>query len=157
MTTSRADLHCHSTPATPPEALYAMAKERGMDFVTITDHDSIDGVLSIADRDDVFISVELTARFRDTRGAVSVLCYGISAFDHQWLQRRHDDLEVCIAYLREHSIAYTLTAPFGAHACGEAVGRIHTETPRAETPWEFLALVRGGHAVERGLPHLQAA
>jgi predicted metal-dependent phosphoesterase TrpH len=157
MTTSRADLHCHSTPATPAEALYTMAKERGMDFVTITDHDSIDGVLSIADRDDVFMSVELTARVRDTRLAVSLLCYGISAFDHQWLQRRRDDLEVCIAYLREHSIAYTLTEPFGAHARGEAVGRTYTETPRAETPWEFLALLRDGHAVERGLPYLQAA
>ena len=126
-----------------------MAKGRGMDFVTITDRDSIDGVLSIADRDDVFMSVELTARFRDTREAVTVLCYGVSAFDHQWLQRRRDDLEVCVAYLREHSIAYTLTQPFGAHAPGEAVGRIYTETPLADTPWEFLAHVRSGHALER--------
>ena len=60
-TTSRADLHCHSTAsqlsklgvqralglpecATPPEEVYALAKRRGMDFVTITDHDTIDGV-----------------------------------------------------------------------------------------------------------------
>src|SRR3954454_18970580 len=52
----RADLHCHSTAsqvsklgvqralglpecATPPEEVYALAKRRGMDFVTITDHD----------------------------------------------------------------------------------------------------------------------
>ena len=34
-----------------------------MDFVTITDHDTIDGVLAIADRPDVFVSEELTARF----------------------------------------------------------------------------------------------
>ena len=27
-----------------------------MDFVTITDHDTIDGVLQIADRPDVFVS-----------------------------------------------------------------------------------------------------
>ena len=62
MKTSRADLHCHSTAsqvsklgvqralglpecATPPEEVYALAKRRGMDFVTITDHDTIDGVL----------------------------------------------------------------------------------------------------------------
>ena len=80
METSRADLHCHSTAsqvsklgvqrslglpecATPPEEVYALAKRRGMDFVTITDHDTIDGVLEIADRPDVFISEELTARF----------------------------------------------------------------------------------------------
>ena len=36
--------------ATPPEEVYALAKRRGMDFVTITDHDTIDGVLEIADR-----------------------------------------------------------------------------------------------------------
>jgi predicted metal-dependent phosphoesterase TrpH len=157
MVTSRADLHCHSTSATPPEALYATAKWRGMDFVTITDRDSIDAVQSIADHDDVFMSVELTARLRETRERVSVLCYGISAFDHQWLQRRRGDLEVCMAYLREHSIAYTLTEPLGAHACGAAVGGTYTETPPAETPWEFLAHVRGGNAVERGEVEHRAA
>ena len=50
--------------ATPPEEVYALAKRRGMDFVTITDHDTIDGALAIADRPDVFVSEELTAGFR---------------------------------------------------------------------------------------------
>ncbi len=31
--------------ATPPEEVYELAKRRGMDFVTITDHDTIAGVL----------------------------------------------------------------------------------------------------------------
>ena len=31
--------------ATPPEEVYELAKRRGMDFVTITDHDTIDGAL----------------------------------------------------------------------------------------------------------------
>ena len=47
--------------ATPPEEVYALAKRRGMDFVTITDHDTIDGALELADRQDVFVSEELTA------------------------------------------------------------------------------------------------
>ena len=42
--------------ATPPEEVYELAKRRGMDFVTITDHDTIDGALQIADRPDTFIS-----------------------------------------------------------------------------------------------------
>ena len=50
--------------ATPPEEVYELAKRRGMDFVTITDHDTIDGALAIADRPDVFVSEELTACFR---------------------------------------------------------------------------------------------
>lgn len=31
--------------ATEPEEVYELAKARGMDFVTITDHDTIDGAL----------------------------------------------------------------------------------------------------------------
>ena len=116
--TSRADLHCHSTAsqlsklgvqrslglpecATPPEEVYSLAKRRGMDFVTITDHDTIDGVLSISDRPDVFISEELTARFKGEPQAVHVLCYGITPDDHDWLQAHADDVEVIAEYLRE--------------------------------------------------------
>jgi len=97
---SRADLHVHSTAsqqsrlgvqralglpecATPPEEVYALAKRRGMDFVTITDHDTIAGALSIADRADVFVSEELTAWFRGEPQAVHVLCYGITPDDHE--------------------------------------------------------------------------
>jgi predicted metal-dependent phosphoesterase TrpH len=110
-TTSRADMHCHSA-GMPPDEVYALAKRGGMDFVTITDHDSIEGVLEIADRPDVFVSVELCAWFRDAPQAVHVLCYGVTTYDHAWLQRHRHDLEVCAAYLREHSIACALAHPF---------------------------------------------
>lgn len=106
-----------------------------MDFVTITDRDSIDGVLAIADRPDVFMSVELTARVRDSERTVQVRCYGISAYDHAWLQRRSHDVEVCLAYLREHSIMFSIGECSSADdAC--------VETPLCETPWEFLTHVR---------------
>src|SRR5437588_4324023 len=88
---SRADLHCHSTAsaisrlgvqralglpecATPPQEVYELAKRRGMDFVTITDHDTIGGALELSHLPDVFISEELTAFFRGERQAVHVLC-----------------------------------------------------------------------------------
>jgi glycosyltransferase involved in cell wall biosynthesis/predicted metal-dependent phosphoesterase TrpH len=126
---TRADLHCHSTAsavaklgvsralglpecATPPEEVYALAKRRGMDFVTITDHDTIDGVLAIADRPDVFVSEELTARFAGEPQAVHVLCLGITPGDHDWLQARADDVEVVAEYLRERGIACALAHPF---------------------------------------------
>jgi hypothetical protein len=138
---SRADMHCRSTVTTSPQELYALEKRRGMDFVTIADRDSIDGVLEIADRPDVFVSVELTARMRDSDEVVRVLCWGVSAFDHSWLQRRRNDLAVCIAYLREHSIAWTF-----ADAVDDST---YFETPHADTPWEFLAHVRRGWATNR--------
>jgi glycosyltransferase involved in cell wall biosynthesis/predicted metal-dependent phosphoesterase TrpH len=127
--TSRADMHCHSTAsqlsrlgvqrslglpecATPPEEVYELAKRRGMDFVTITDHDTIDGCLELADRPDCFVSEELTARFAGEPQAVHVLCYGITPGDHEWLQAHAGDLEACAAYLKDNEIACALAHPF---------------------------------------------
>src|SRR4051794_3866001 len=108
--TARVDLHVHSTAseqsklgvqralglpecATPPEEVYALAKRRGMDFVTITDHDTIDGALQLAGRPDVFISEELTAAFAGEPQRVHVLCHGITPDDHARLIERSGDVE----------------------------------------------------------------
>jgi glycosyltransferase involved in cell wall biosynthesis/predicted metal-dependent phosphoesterase TrpH len=126
---TRVDMHCHSSAsqhsrlgvqralglpecATPPQEVYELAKRRGMDFVTITDHDTIAGVLEIADRPDVFVSEELTAHFRGEGQAVHVLCYGITAEDHEWLQAHASDVELCAAYLYEREIACALAHPY---------------------------------------------
>ena len=98
--------------ATSPEEVYELAKRRGMDLVTITDHDTIAGVLDIADRPDVFVSEELTAWFRGERQAVHVLCWGISPVDHEWLQSNSGDVELCAEYLHGNSIACALAHPF---------------------------------------------
>jgi glycosyltransferase involved in cell wall biosynthesis/predicted metal-dependent phosphoesterase TrpH len=122
-------MHCHSTAsqlsrlgvqrslglpecATPPEEVYELAKRRGMDFVTITDHDTIDGCLELADRPDCFVSEELTARFAGEPQAVHILCYGIDPGDHEWLQAHAGDVEACAAYLHEQEIACALAHPF---------------------------------------------
>jgi glycosyltransferase involved in cell wall biosynthesis/predicted metal-dependent phosphoesterase TrpH len=132
--TSRVDLHCHSTAsaqsklgvqralglpecATPPEDVYELAKRRGMDFVTITDHDTIDGAVQLAERyDDAFVSEELTARFRGEAQAVHVLCYGITPDDHAWLQAHSHDIELVAEGLHERGIACALAHPFYAVA-----------------------------------------
>lgn len=127
--TSRVDMHCHSTAsqesrlgvqravglpecATPPQEVYELAKRRGMDLVTITDHDTIAGVLEIADRPDVFISEELTARFRGEPQAVHVLCYDITPDDHEWLQAHNGDVELCATYMYEREIVCALAHPY---------------------------------------------
>ena len=128
-TTSRVDMHCHSSAseqsklgvqravglpecATPPEEVYELAKRRGMDFVTITDHDTIDGVMQIADRPDVFVSEELTARVRGEPQAVHVLCYDIDGEDHEWLQAHSHDVELCAGYMLERHIVCALAHPY---------------------------------------------
>lgn len=40
-----------------PERVYHVAKERGMDLVAITDHDTITGALTLSDREDVIIGL----------------------------------------------------------------------------------------------------
>jgi glycosyltransferase involved in cell wall biosynthesis/predicted metal-dependent phosphoesterase TrpH len=127
--TSRVDMHCHSTAsqfsrlgvqrslglpecATPPGEVYELARRRGMDFVTITDHDTIDGCLELADRPDCFVSEELTARFAGEPQAVHILCYGITPGDHEWLQAHAGNVEACAAYLQENEIACALAHPF---------------------------------------------
>jgi glycosyltransferase involved in cell wall biosynthesis/predicted metal-dependent phosphoesterase TrpH len=122
-------MHCHSTAshlsrlgvqrslglpecATPPQEVYELAKQRGMDFVTVTDHDTIDGCLELEGRPDCFVSEELTARFAGEPQAVHVLCYGITPGDHEWLQAHSGDVEACAAYLHESGIACALAHPF---------------------------------------------
>jgi glycosyltransferase involved in cell wall biosynthesis/predicted metal-dependent phosphoesterase TrpH len=100
--------------ATPPEEVYGLAKRRGMDFVTITDHDTIGGVVQIADRPDVFVSEELTAWFKGEPQAVHVLCYGITPEDHEWLQAHAENVEQVAEYLRDNEIACALAHPFYA-------------------------------------------
>jgi glycosyltransferase involved in cell wall biosynthesis/predicted metal-dependent phosphoesterase TrpH len=129
---TRVDMHCHSTAsqvsklgvqrsvglpecATPPDEVYELAKRRGMDFVTITDHDTIDGALELAGRyDDAFVSEELTAWFRGEPQAVHVLVYGITPGDHEWLQAHNRDVEACAEYLHEEGITCALAHPFYA-------------------------------------------
>jgi glycosyltransferase involved in cell wall biosynthesis/predicted metal-dependent phosphoesterase TrpH len=127
--TVNVDLHCHSTAsevaklgvqralalpecATPPQEVYELAKRRGMDFVTITDHDTIAGVLELADLPDVFVSAELTTWFRGEHQAVHVLCFGITPDDHDWLQAHGRDVFACADYLHEREIACALAHPF---------------------------------------------
>ena len=128
---TRADLHCHSTAsqlsklgvqralglpecATPPREVLELALRRGMDFVTITDHDTIDGVLEIADDPRVFISVELTCWFREEPQAVHVLCLGITPDQFAELQARSHCVESVAEYLAEHEITAALAHPFYA-------------------------------------------
>jgi len=129
--TSRVDLHCHSTAsvlsklgvqtslglpecATPPQDVLELATRRGMDFVTITDHDTIAGALEIADDPRVFLSEELTVAFKGEPQHVHVLCYDITPDDHDWLQFHNADVEACAEYLHDRQITTALAHPFYA-------------------------------------------
>jgi len=96
------------------DEVYELAKRRGMDFVTITDHDTIAGALELGHLPDTFLSEELTVWFAGEPQAVHVLCYGITPDDHDWLQAHNDSVENCAAYIQEHAITAALAHPFYA-------------------------------------------
>jgi glycosyltransferase involved in cell wall biosynthesis/predicted metal-dependent phosphoesterase TrpH len=162
---SRADMHVHSTAsqvsklgiqrslnlpecATPPEEVYELAKRSGMDFVTITDHDTIAGAETIAHLDDTFISEELTVSFKGEPQAVHVLCYGITAEDHEWLQAHNDDVEACAEYLHSSGITAALAHPFYA-VRAPLTARHRSRLARLFPIWETR---NGSRAKELNLP-----
>src|ERR1700742_1140516 len=119
-----------------------------MDFVTITDHDTIDGALAISHLEDVFVSEELTVSFKGERQAVHVLCYGIDGADHEWLQAHHEDVETCAPSLPEHETPAALAHPF--YAVGAPLTARHRRRLAQLFPiWETR---NGSRAKELNLP-----
>lgn len=125
---SRCDLHLHSRFSdrseewlfrrfdfpdsySDPPALYEKAKAAGMDFVTITDHDSIAGCLTIADRPDVFLSEQVTTYFPQDPCKISLLVWGISEAQHAEITRRRDNIFELRSFLQAEAIAHAVAHP----------------------------------------------
>lgn len=123
----KADMHCHTyhsgltghmTAFEPmdsynsPEAVYSLAKKRGMDLVTITDHDSIDGCLEFLNKhpdvNDFFIGEEVTVALPDFKTSVHVGVYDISEEQHREIQKLRKDFDETIQYLRKNKIVHAL-------------------------------------------------
>jgi len=119
-----------------------------MDFVTITDHDTIAGAMELVDRPDVFISEELTARFRGEPQTVHVLCYGITPDDHERLQEQAGDVDAVAAYLHGGDIACALAHPFYA-VDAPLSARHRRQLARLFPVWETR---NGSRARELNLP-----
>ena len=124
----RADLHCHSVASnktgeamlnmiacpesySPPTEVYGQALARGMAFVTLTDHDSIDGALSLADRPDVLVGEEVTVWFPEDGCKIHFLAYGIGRAQHAELQRLAKDVYAVAEYVEREGIAHSVAHP----------------------------------------------
>lgn len=127
----RADLHVHSCYSTEsgnlrflksrdcysrPEDVYRVARARGMDVVTITDHDSIRGCLELLDRrpdgTDVFVSEEISCLFPGTDIQVHLGAYGLSEALHRDLQSLRGNVFEVAAALREAGVFFSLNHLF---------------------------------------------
>jgi len=125
----KADLHLHSKySARAPEwffrkvgladsysepiALYDRLRGVGMDLVTFTDHNRIDGCLEIADRPGAFLSVQVSSRFPEDRSKIHLLVWGISEQQHRELQELRENIYDMQRYLAAQDLAHAVAHPF---------------------------------------------
>ena len=124
----KADLHLHSrfsdrppewlfrraglsASYSPPGVLYDKLRERGMDFVTITDHNRIEGCLEIADRPGVFISEQVSTRFPDDRCEVHLLVWGLNEAQHREVQSLRENIFDLQKYLAGQNLVHAVAHP----------------------------------------------
>lgn len=96
-----------------PHEVYATLKARGMDVVTVTDHDSIDAAEALRHHQDFFLSEEVSCKMPgDTHLHMGV--YGIDERNHIELQRRRDDMPRLLAYLDEQRLLFSVNHVFSS-------------------------------------------
>lgn len=106
---------------TEPEIIYNILKNRGMDLVTITDHNSIKGCLKLKEKypDDTFISVESTAHFPEDDCKIHILIYNIDEDIFSEIQKIRYDIYQLRDFLSKNSIAHSV-----AHALYSTNGKL---------------------------------
>jgi len=127
----KADLHCHTYHSgmtghmmafkpmdsySSPQKLYDLARQRGMDLVTITDHDSIDGCLAFLEKNpgaqDFFIGEEVTVQVPEFKKTVHVAVYDITEKQHREITYLKQNFDDTLAYLRANRILHALNHLF---------------------------------------------
>jgi len=96
-----------------PLEVYETLKRRGMDLVTVTDHDSIDAVEPLRHHADFFLSEEVSCS-TEHGTHLHMGVYDIQERDHVDLQLRRDDLPRLIAYLTEKRLLFSVNHVFSS-------------------------------------------
>ena len=130
-------MHCHSLHSgrakhlrflrcrdcySPPLDVYWTAKRRGMDLVTITDHDSVDGCLELLDRlgdlPDFIMGEEVSATLPEFNHTIHLGVYGLNEAQHCEIQRLRSNARELVPYLRQQNLLFVLNHFF--HDFGDA-------------------------------------
>ncbi len=127
---ARVDMHCHSIYSdqpihwvfrklgaresyTPVESLYRRLKKVGMDFVTITDHNRIEGAQKLADKyPDCFVSCEFSVCFHNEPAVIHLCAYDISEEQFSMGLKLRGDIQEFAAYFREQNVLVSVPHPF---------------------------------------------
>src|SRR5262249_54067010 len=94
-----------------PRSLHRQLRERRMDFVTITDHDTIDGCLKIADLPNTFISEQVTSYFPQDPCKIHLLVWGITEAQHNDIVIVRDNIFALQRYLQSNHVAHAIAHP----------------------------------------------
>jgi len=125
---SKADLHVHSKHSDRPSEwflrrigspesyadpleIYRQAQQRGMDFVTISDHNCIRGALEIAHLKATFLSSEITTYFPEDGCKVHVLVLGIDESQFRTIQELRANVYDLHRYLIEEDVIASVSHP----------------------------------------------
>jgi len=125
---SKCDLHVHSRHSarseewlfrrfdfpdsySDPTRLYEQLRERGMDYVTITDHDSITGCLEIAHLPRAFVSEQVTTYFPSDGCKLHILVWGISEQQHRDIENVRENVFDLQRYLQGARITHAVAHP----------------------------------------------
>ena len=129
MMQSKADLHVHTKYSdrpsewflrrvgapesfTEPIDVYRRCKAKGMDFVTISDHNRIEGALEIAHLPGTFISCEVTTYFPEDGCKMHILVTGITQGQFKVIDELRENIydfrDYCIKQRIVHSVAHPL-------------------------------------------------
>ena len=96
-----------------PEEIFAIATKRGMDYVTITDHDTIEGCEAIKELypNKIIMGLEATAFFPEDGCPVHVLVYGLGRRQFEIIDKLRHNIYDFRNYLQTtklaHAVAHT--------------------------------------------------
>ncbi|MDZ4816373.1 MAG: glycosyltransferase [Verrucomicrobiota bacterium] len=94
-----------------PEFLYDSLIKAGMDFVTITDRNSIEGCLKLIGKPGFFISQEITAYFPDGV-KTHLLAWNITPAQHEQIQKLRRDIFKLVEWMQGQNIVHGVSHPF---------------------------------------------
>jgi predicted metal-dependent phosphoesterase TrpH len=130
-----------------PAGVHRRAKARGMDLVTITDHDRIDGALTIADRPDVIIGCEVTGCFPNDGVRVHLGVLGITERQHCEIQRLRVNVAELLPYLKQERIFTTIN-----HVASRINGEITAPHIASLMPWvDAIEVINGSRLPSQNL------
>lgn len=162
---AKADLHVHTSFSgwshlrfihprecySAPGDVYDTARGRGMDFVAITDHESIEGALRLRDERGVeahrvIVGEELRCVFPETGQWVHVNVLGLEEEQHRILQKLKRDVRDVCAWCRERGLLLILNHPFQSY-----IG----QKPLQSYIEDILSLFTHVEGLNGGVPSLQ--